>query len=88
MKLPEFAVSVLKQYALEQGINPRSTSDLSPMESWLIRRLYQHREEEGSTAVPVGLINRVIVELEVSQDDWHSTGTQKLIDDLKACVRP
>ena len=35
----EFAVRVLKQYALENSIPPRSTSDLSPMEEWLILRL-------------------------------------------------
>jgi len=35
----EFAVRVLKQYALENQIPARSTSDLSPMEQWLILRL-------------------------------------------------
>ena len=35
----DFAVRVLKQYALENQIPARSTSDLSPMEEWLILRL-------------------------------------------------
>lgn len=35
----EFAVRVLKQYALENQIPARSTSDLSQMEQWLILRL-------------------------------------------------
>lgn len=35
----EFSVRVLKQYALENQIPARSTSDLSPMEQWLILRL-------------------------------------------------
>ena len=35
----EFAVRVLKQYALENQIPARSTSDLSHMERWLILRL-------------------------------------------------
>ena len=35
----KFAVEILKQYALENQIPARSTSDLSPMESWLILRL-------------------------------------------------
>ena len=35
----EFAVRVLKQYALENQVPARSTSDLSPMEQWLILRL-------------------------------------------------
>ena len=35
----EFAVRVLKQYALENQIPARSTSDLSHIERWLILRL-------------------------------------------------
>jgi hypothetical protein len=35
----EFAVRVLKQYAIENQIPARSPSDLSPMEQWLILRL-------------------------------------------------
>lgn len=35
----EFAVRVLRQYALEKQVPARSTSDLSPMEQWLILRL-------------------------------------------------
>jgi hypothetical protein len=35
----EFAVRVLKQYAHEKQVPARSTSDLSPMEQWLILRL-------------------------------------------------
>lgn len=35
----DFAVIVLKQYAIENQIPARSTSDLSPMEQWLILRL-------------------------------------------------
>jgi hypothetical protein len=35
----EFAVRVIKQYALENLMPARSTSDLSPMEQWLILRL-------------------------------------------------
>lgn len=36
----KFAVQVLKQYALENQVPARSTSDLSPMEQWLILRLF------------------------------------------------
>ena len=35
----EFAVRVIRQYALENQVPARSTSDLSPMEQWLILRL-------------------------------------------------
>lgn len=34
----EFAVRVLKQYSLENQLPPRSTSDISKMETWLILR--------------------------------------------------
>lgn len=37
----EFAVKILKEYAEENLIPPRSTSDLSPMEEWLILRLLE-----------------------------------------------
>ena len=36
----EFAVDILLEYAKENGINGRDTTDLSPLESWLILRLY------------------------------------------------
>ena len=36
----EFAVRVLKQYALENQIPARSTCDLSQMEQWLILHLF------------------------------------------------
>ena len=36
----EFAVNILLEYAKENGINGRDTTDLSPLESWLISRLY------------------------------------------------
>lgn len=36
----EFAVKILLEYAKENGINGRDTTDLSPLEQWLILRLY------------------------------------------------
>jgi hypothetical protein len=43
MKTPnekaEFAIQVLKQYSIENQVPVRSTSDLSPLEQWLILRL-------------------------------------------------
>jgi hypothetical protein len=36
----EFADKVLKHYANENQIPVRSTSDLSPLETWLIKRLF------------------------------------------------
>ena len=40
MDKAKFAVKTLKQYAHEQGIHGRDTSDLSPLESWLILQLH------------------------------------------------
>ena len=39
-KKAEFAVKILLEYAKENGINGRDTTDLSPLEKWLILRLY------------------------------------------------
>ena len=36
----EFACIILQQYAKEQGIAARSTSDLSRLEEWLILQLF------------------------------------------------
>ena len=38
-KEAEFAVKILHQYAKENSVIPRSTSDLSPLEGWLIKNL-------------------------------------------------
>jgi hypothetical protein len=36
----KFAVKTLKRYAKENSVLPRSTSDLSPLETWLILNLW------------------------------------------------
>lgn len=41
-KKADFAVEIIKEYAHENGIPTRSTSDLSPMEEWLLLRLYKY----------------------------------------------
>lgn len=41
MTKPEFAVKILLEYASENGINGRDTTDLSPLEKWLILKLYE-----------------------------------------------
>lgn len=41
-KKAEFAVKILKEYAHENGIPARSTSDLSSLEEWLLLRLYKY----------------------------------------------
>lgn len=39
--ISEFSVKILKQYADERGIIVRSTSDLSPLEEYLLIELYK-----------------------------------------------
>lgn len=50
-KKAEFAARVLKQYALESQTLVRSTSDLSPMEQWLISRLHAAGTDHPSDAI-------------------------------------
>ena len=38
----EFAVKILREYAKENKTLMRCTSDLSPLEEWLIIQLYNH----------------------------------------------
>jgi len=45
MELPKFAVEILYQYARENQVIPCSTSDLSPLEQWLIKRLYNNEKD-------------------------------------------
>lgn len=40
-EVAEFAVNKLKEYSDETHTLPRSTTDLSPLEQWLIVRLYR-----------------------------------------------
>lgn len=40
-KLSKFAVCILKEYARERGLSVRSTSDLSPLEEYLLIQLYK-----------------------------------------------
>lgn len=38
-RLSETGVEILQQYATERGVIARSTSDLSPLEEWLLLQL-------------------------------------------------
>lgn len=44
-ELAEFAVKLLKEYADEKHTTVRGTSDLSPLEEWLIIKLYNKEDE-------------------------------------------
>lgn len=41
----KFAVEILLRYQHETGVLPRSTSDLSPLEEWLIIQMYQSKDQ-------------------------------------------
>ena len=41
----EFAVKILKQYAKEKGNMVRGTSDISPLEEWLIIKLHETNDD-------------------------------------------
>jgi len=39
----KFICDTLRAYSKEAGFPPRSTSDLSPLEEWLLMRLYSEK---------------------------------------------
>jgi hypothetical protein len=41
----EKMIEILKEYATESGTIVRSTSDLSPLEMWLIRKLIDENKK-------------------------------------------
>jgi hypothetical protein len=53
-KKAEFAVKLLKQYALENQVPARSTSDLSKLEEWLIVHMLNVYEDAEAL---IGQIN-------------------------------
>lgn len=44
-ELAQFAVKTLREYADECGTTVRGTSDISPLEEWLIIRLHNEQEK-------------------------------------------
>lgn len=47
-EIAEYAVNVLNEYAYKSNFGmPRSTSDISPLEEWLIIKLYQVTDGKG-----------------------------------------
>lgn len=43
--LSKYATDILKEYAKEKGNTVRSTSDLSPLEKWLIKKLFENNQK-------------------------------------------
>ena len=51
----EFAVEILKEYATQNQVSPRSTSDLSKLEQWLIIELLRVKK----LTLPVVVVPKV-----------------------------
>lgn len=47
----EFAVKTLKQYVEENQVLPRSTSDLSKLEEWLILQLFEYYRKDKASEI-------------------------------------
>lgn len=45
----QYIIDILKHYAKEQGVIVRSTSDLSPLEIYLLEELYKKSKGEQNT---------------------------------------
>lgn len=65
----EFAVKVLKQYSKENSVLPRSTSDLSPLESWLILQMFS---DQGLRKAVGEYLESTRMKHHTSPDDWYS----------------
>jgi len=59
MNKAEFAVSILKEYANENKINARDTSDLSQLEQWLLIKLYEIQNKKDQI---VNVLQNYVVE--------------------------
>lgn len=55
-----FAVGVLKKYAHENQVPPRSTSDLSKLEQWLILELMEEAHENVKLKEFVEKVEKVL----------------------------
>lgn len=71
-----FAVKILKQYGEENGVLPRSTSDLSQLEQWLILKLMDqgvHLPEKISSSFTVKYNNHLYTRkhVKVGQPVWY-----------------
>lgn len=73
MNLPEFAVKILKEYAAENGMNGRDTTDLSPLEKWLIVRLFKSED-------PDQYLNSLI---EKASPKWKGVDADAFMDEVR-----
>lgn len=54
-----FAINVLKQYAEERGEMIRGTTDLSPLEEWLIMKLFKAEFNAKTLQIYAKAINQI-----------------------------
>ena len=71
-EVAEFAVKKLKQYAKENHTHVRTTSDISPLEEWLLIAL--HKAENLPISDVVGQSEQLIAKEKDSFDNGYTKG--------------
>ena len=66
----KFAVEILKEYANSNGVNCRGTTDLSPLEFWLISRLFDVLSTQTKETMIDLNINGYKVSVYTDMDEW------------------
>ena len=82
MNKAQTAVQILKRYALEQGIHGRDTSDLSPLEQWLILRIVHNINELRVISEKLDDIDGTLLHLEDvmhNEEGMEITKARKMI---------
>lgn len=69
----EFAVKILLEYAKENRINGRDTTDLSPLEKWLILRLYN----------VVWRSEQLLAFKQFLQSEYHLPVSNRMVDEFE-----
>lgn len=93
----EFAVKILKQYAQERGEIVRGTTDLSPLEEWLIIQLFKSNRLDLQVMpllikdeISQKLIDRLNMFEKQMASDYGFANKQKIahkIKELKKCIQ-
>jgi len=78
MTVSQYTFKTLKQYADEHGTTVRSSSDLSPLESWLLRRLYYSTHTPNES--PDEYLDRLT---EQAAPDWEGIDADKYMNELR-----
>lgn len=84
MTVPQFAVETLHNYSQENSILPRDTTDLSPLEKWLVLKLYNKTTDISSSGKVIAVFtatSRDFDELELTPKRLYRR--IRTIDDLR-----